>query len=164
MPYFGFVQVPGFPIYIGVGDRSVTRLTIAEPLRGADWVRKDDHPLVRQAVRQITEYFDGKRREFDLPLELEGTDFQRRAWNALLAIPYGETRCYSELAHAIGFPRAARAVGSANHANPIAIIVPCHRVIAAGGGLGGYGGGLDRKQFLLDLERRVSTAAKKASA
>jgi methylated-DNA-[protein]-cysteine S-methyltransferase len=104
------------------------------------------------AVQQILEYLDGKRTAFELALDLRGTDFQRRVWDELLAIPYGETRTYAELARALGDPAAARAVGTANGANPIALIVPCHRVVATGGKLGGYGGGLPLKRRLLALE------------
>ncbi len=153
MPRFGFAQpCAEFPIYIGAGEGGLRRLNIGEPLAGPDWVRDDRDPLVRETARQLEEYFQGKRRQFDLPLELEGTPFQMRAWEALLAIPYGETRTYAEMARRIGAPGAARAVGGANHANPVAIVVPCHRVINTGGGLGGYGGGLERKRLLLDLE------------
>jgi methylated-DNA-[protein]-cysteine S-methyltransferase len=101
---------------------------------------------------QLDEYFARRRRAFDLPLEYPGSPFQRSVWDALLRIPYGETRTYAELASELGVPGAARAVGRANGANRLAIIVPCHRVIAAGGGLGGYGGGLWRKLRLLELE------------
>ena len=107
-------------------------------------------------ITQLTEYFAGRRRQFDLPLHMEGTDFQRRVWAELREIPYGETISYGELARRIGQPGAARAVGLANGRNPISIIVPCHRVIGAGGGLTGYGGGLERKQLLLALEQRVA--------
>jgi methylated-DNA-[protein]-cysteine S-methyltransferase len=106
----------------------------------------------RAAVQQILEYLDGKRSAFELELDLRGTDFQRRVWEQLLAIPYGETRTYAELARTIGEPGAARAVGTANGANPCAIVVPCHRVVAAGGKLGGFGGGLPLKRRLLALE------------
>jgi methylated-DNA-[protein]-cysteine S-methyltransferase len=102
--------------------------------------------------RELAEYFDGTRRAFDHPLELEGTDFQRAVWKELLAIPYGAVISYSQLAERLGKPGASRAVGSANGANPVPLLVPCHRVIAAGGGLGGYSGGLDKKRTLLELE------------
>lgn len=106
-----------------------------------------------EAVEQLDAYFAGRRREFTLPLRLTGTPFQRRVWEQLRAIPYGETRTYGELAHALGNPQASRAVGLANGKNPIGIIVPCHRVIGANGSLTGYGGGLARKRRLLDLEQ-----------
>jgi len=103
-------------------------------------------------LRELDEYFTGERQDFSIPLDLRGTPFQLACWNALLAIPYGETRTYADIARAIGHPTAFRAVGMANNRNPIAIIVPCHRVIATGGSLCGYGGGLDLKRKLLDLE------------
>ncbi|MDH6245140.1 methylated-DNA--[protein]-cysteine S-methyltransferase [Mycobacterium sp. OTB74] len=106
-----------------------------------------------EAVEQLTAYFAGELQEFDLELELLGTEFQRRVWNALLTIPYGETRSYGEIALQIGSPGASRAVGLANGHNPVGIIVPCHRVIGANGSLTGYGGGLHRKKALLELEQ-----------
>lgn len=106
-----------------------------------------------KAVRtQLEEYFAGKRRDFSIPLDLRGTDFQKQCWEELLRIPYGETRSYAEIARAVGRPNAYRPVGQANHYNPVAIVVPCHRVLAAGTMLGGYGGGLPTKAFLLRLE------------
>ncbi|WP_328718398.1 methylated-DNA--[protein]-cysteine S-methyltransferase [Streptomyces sp. NBC_00247] len=106
-----------------------------------------------ESVRQLGEYFEGTRTEFDLPLHLEGTPFQRTVWAELQRIPYGETLSYGELAGRLGKPGASRAVGLANGRNPVSIIVPCHRVIGASGSLTGYGGGLDRKQRLLAFER-----------
>ncbi len=102
--------------------------------------------------RQLGEYFAGQRRSFEVALELRGTPFQRRVWSALAEIPYGETVSYGELAHRLGDPSAVRAVGLANGRNPISVIVPCHRVIGANGDLTGYGGGLERKRLLLELE------------
>lgn len=110
--------------------------------------------LLEEAARQLREYFAGQRREFGLPLCLRGTAFQMQVWQALQAIPYGEVRTYGEIARAIGKSKACRAVGMANHNNPISIIVPCHRVVGAGGSLTGYGGGLENKRFLLELEKR----------
>lgn len=104
---------------------------------------------------QITEYLEGRRREFDFPYRLQGTEFQQKVWRALRAIPYGETRTYGEVAAAVGSPKAARAVGMANHQNPVLIAVPCHRVIGADGSLVGYGSGLDMKEALLRLERET---------
>lgn len=109
----------------------------------------------REPIRQLGEYLEGKRTGFELALDLRGTEFQRRVWAALLRIPYGETRSYGEVARAIGSPAAVRAVGLANGANPVALVVPCHRVIAAQGKLGGYGGGLDLKRRLLAMEQSV---------
>ena len=114
-------------------------------------------PLLDALRAQFAEYFAGERRDFDLPLEYPGTPFQRRAWDALRRIPYGETRTYAELAREIGAPGAARAVGRANGLNRIAVVIPCHRVVAAAGGLGGYGGGLWRKLRLLETEGVVPT-------
>jgi methylated-DNA-[protein]-cysteine S-methyltransferase len=107
------------------------------------------------ARRQLGEYFAGERTRFDLPLRMNGTDFQREVWTALLDIGYGHTESYGELAQRIGKPDAVRAVGLANGRNPISVVVPCHRVIGASGSLTGYGGGLDRKRFLLELEAGV---------
>jgi O-6-methylguanine DNA methyltransferase len=107
---------------------------------------------LRAYVGEIEEYFAGKRRQFTFSLDLRGTDFQLACWRALLAIPYGETRTYADIARAVGKPNAFRAVGMANNRNPIAIVVPCHRVIASDGTLCGYGGGLDVKRRLLELE------------
>lgn len=112
-----------------------------------------DEDAFPDAVEQLAAYFAGELIEFDLDLELVGTDFQRRVWAALCTIPYGETRSYGQIAEQIGSPGASRAVGLANGRNPIGIIVPCHRVIGSTGGLTGYGGGIDRKRALLALEK-----------
>jgi methylated-DNA-[protein]-cysteine S-methyltransferase len=113
--------------------------------------------LLRRAVKQLNEYFAGSRHSFDLPLAPSGTEFQLACWHALAEIPYGETRSYGEQARRIGRPDRARAVGAANGANPIAIILPCHRVIGADGSLVGFGGGLETKRRLLDLEAGILT-------
>ncbi|MEU3689853.1 methylated-DNA--[protein]-cysteine S-methyltransferase [Streptomyces narbonensis] len=112
-----------------------------------------------ETIRQLDAYFAGELTEFDLPLHLVGTPFQLRVWEELCRIPYGETRTYGELAEALGNPNASRAVGLANGKNPVGIVVPCHRVVGAGGGLTGYGGGLDRKQRLLALEAGAQAPA-----
>jgi methylated-DNA-[protein]-cysteine S-methyltransferase len=122
-----------------------------EPNR-ADWTL--DNSAFADATKQLGAYFAGERLDFEVEFDLGGTQFQQRVWKALLTIPYGETRSYGEIAGQIGAPGAARAVGLANGHNPIAIIVPCHRVIGASGKLTGYGGGLDRKQTLLSLEKQ----------
>ena len=112
-------------------------------------------PLLKKAAAQIIEYLEGKRKAFDFPITFsEGTDFQRKVWQALLEIPYGETRSYKDIAVSVGNPKASRAVGRANNRNPLSILVPCHRVIGADGSLAGYGGGLDKKIKLLEIERR----------
>lgn len=108
--------------------------------------------ILKKAEKQIKEYLAGERKAFDLPLDLKGTDFQKKVWGALLRIPYGKTCSYKDIATALSNEKACRAVGTANGRNPVAIIVPCHRVINANGGLGGYSSGLDRKRFLLALE------------
>ncbi|MGE9965543.1 methylated-DNA--[protein]-cysteine S-methyltransferase [Fusicatenibacter saccharivorans] len=110
--------------------------------------------LAYETEKQILEYLDGKRTNFTLPLAPKGTDFQRKVWDALLTIPYGETRSYEEIAIAVGNPKGCRAVGMANNRNPIMILIPCHRVIGKNGKLVGYGGGLDVKEALLELEGR----------
>lgn len=126
----------------------------AVPPADPDALRQKETPLLTEAARQLDAYFSGRRRQFDLPLAPAGTPFQQKVWQALRAIPYGETRTYKEIALQAGSPRACRAVGQANHRNPIMILIPCHRVIGADGRLTGFAYGTDRKQFLLDLERR----------
>ncbi len=111
-----------------------------------------DHPVLVAAQAQLTDYFAGARKAFDLPLDFRGTDFQKQVWAALLAIPFGETRSYAEIARAIGRPTATRAVGAANGRNPISIVAPCHRVIGANGKLTGFAGGLEAKEYLLRHE------------
>ena len=118
-------------------------------------VRWERSPAVDQTVEQLTEYFGGNRQHFDLPLEPVGTEFQRMVWNSLTHIEYGSTLSYSEQAVGLGRPSAVRAVASANGRNPISIVVPCHRVISASGGLGGFAGGLDAKRWLLNHEQQV---------
>jgi methylated-DNA-[protein]-cysteine S-methyltransferase len=114
------------------------------------------HPILLESVEQLREYFAGARRVFDLPLAAEGTEFQRRVWQALMTIEFGQTCSYGELARAIGQPSASRAVGAANGRNPLSIVVPCHRVIGADGSLTGYGGGEANKRWLLEHEARLS--------
>lgn len=109
--------------------------------------------LLKEAFKQLNEYFDGKRRNFDLPLELKGTEFQKRVWRELTNIPYGETKTYKQIAAEVGNEKAARAIGMANNKNPISIVIPCHRVIGSNKKLVGYAGGLDIKEKLLELEK-----------
>lgn len=116
-------------------------------------------PLIEETARQLNEFFAGSRQDFDLPLKLSGTDFQKSVWKALQTIPYGETRSYQEIALLVGSPKACRAVGLANNRNPISIIIPCHRVIGKDGSLTGYGGGLEAKEFLLELEKEHKSTA-----
>jgi methylated-DNA-[protein]-cysteine S-methyltransferase len=124
------------------------------PFDPAEGERNDSNALLAETDRQLHAYFAGDLRQFDLPLDMQGTEFQIRVWRHLETIPYGESRTYAEVAQAIGAPQAVRAVGAANGANPIPIVVPCHRVIGSSGKLVGYGGGLELKRRLLDLESR----------
>lgn len=126
--------------------------TWAEKRVGADCRYAEGGGWAEEAAGQLEEYFGGKRTSFDIPLDLRGTPFQLQVWQALARIPYGEVRSYKQIAEAIGSPKAVRAVGGANNRNPVSIIIPCHRVIGAGGDMVGYGGGLPIKQFLLSHE------------
>jgi methylated-DNA-[protein]-cysteine S-methyltransferase len=119
----------------------------------------NDHPVLVEAERQLTEYFAGRRTQFDLKMDVSGTAFQRSVWNALVTIPFGETRSYTEIARQIGHPRAARAVGAANGRNPLSIVAPCHRVVGASGALTGFAGGLETKAQLLEFERSTGASA-----
>ena len=112
-------------------------------------------PLIKEAYRQLNEYLQGNRKTFHLPLRMKGTDFQVTVWKALCDIPYGETRNYKQIAEAIGNPKAVRAVGMANNRNPLLVVVPCHRVIGANGKLVGYAAGIEKKEFLLKLEKSL---------
>lgn len=143
---------PCGPIGIAEDGRAVTNVFLREEKAPVE-AEVQATPLLKRAGRQLGEYMAGRRRAFDVPLKPDGTEFQRRVWQALLTIPYGETRSYKEIAVQIGNPRACRAVGMANNRNPIAILIPCHRVIGANGNLVGYGGGLELKEWLLALER-----------
>jgi methylated-DNA-[protein]-cysteine S-methyltransferase len=127
-------------------------------------LRPNGPPPLLELRQQLAQYFAGERREFALPLEPRGTEFERRVWQALMAIPYGETRSYAEVAAAIGRPSACRAVGRANGSNPIAVVIPCHRVIGSDGSLTGYGGGLPLKRLLLDLESGNGAASASGAA
>ncbi|MGH8995294.1 MAG: methylated-DNA--[protein]-cysteine S-methyltransferase [Acidimicrobiales bacterium] len=148
------VQTPIGDLVVSADDEAVVELQLAVPGRPAS-ADRDRHAMrgpVLDAARQLDEYFERRRKTFDLPLALVGTEFQKRVWLTLAEIPYGETISYAELARWVGRPRAFRAVGQANGANPIPVILPCHRVIAADGTIGGYGGGLPTKRRLLALE------------
>jgi methylated-DNA-[protein]-cysteine S-methyltransferase len=122
------------------------------PTLADDWIDSPTLPVLLQLRTELDEYFAGTRKSFNVKLAPEGTEFQRAAWTALTKIPFGQTRSYGEQAASIGNPKAVRAIGAANGKNPIAIVVPCHRVIGANGTLTGYAGGLDKKEFLLKLE------------
>ena len=150
------VDSPVGPLVLTSDGTSLTRLLFDAPVDPA-W-STDPCPVLERAVEQLDEYFAGERTDFDLPLDPAGTPFQQASWLALREIPYARTINYGQLALRVGNPKASRAVGLANGRNPISIVVPCHRVIGANGSLTGYGGGLDRKRLLLDLERRVAGA------
>lgn len=136
-------------IQLEATDAAITKLLFgAQPTAAT----KTETPLIKTAHRQLAEYLAGSRRVFDLPLSPQGTPFQKTVWTQLLKIPYGETASYGEIARMAGNPKACRAVGMANNRNPISIFIPCHRVIGADGSLTGYGGGLEIKRFLLELE------------
>ena len=149
-----FYTMPIGTICIAEKNEKITDLLFGEEKPVGATLRET--PLLTKAALQLREYFEGKRMEFDLPISFgdNGTEFMRKVWHGLLAIPYAETRSYQDIAIAAGSPKACRAVGQANHRNPISIIVPCHRVIGASGKLVGYGGGLPIKEYLLDLEKR----------
>ena len=117
--------------------------------------KRVETPLIKEAYRQLSEYLIGERKSFDLPFNPRGTKFQRQVWKALFDIPYGETRSYKQIAEAIGNPKAVRAVGMANNRNPLLIVIPCHRVIGANGKLVGYGAGIEKKEYLLKLEKSL---------
>jgi O-6-methylguanine DNA methyltransferase len=148
--YYSRVESPVGTLLLVVSECGLVTLQFGRGKIDAGWVESAEKTA--PYARQLEEYFSGRRRRFDLPLDLRGTDFQKRCWQELLKIPYGETRSYAQIAQAIGNPAAVRAVGLANGQNPIAIIVPCHRVIGSDGSLTGYGGGLEVKRKLLELE------------
>ena len=162
-----FQPAAGWTVHAAATAKGLCRLSMAITTReflselaeffpGIEWRRDDQHPVIRETARQLEEYFKAGRTSFDVPLDLRGTPFQTKVWRALRQIPYGETRSYAELARAVQAPKASRAVGGANGKNPVGIIVPCHRVIASSGGLGGFACGLAYKRKLLDLEAGAS--------
>ena len=138
-------------ICIEAADRAVTKIQMGDTQENAVIL---ETPLIKEAARQLRQYFAGERQSFDLPLQTEGTAFQEKVWQELRKIPYGETRSYQALAERIGHPKACRAVGGANHHNPIMIVIPCHRVIGKNGSLVGFGGGVDVKAWLLEHEKK----------
>jgi O-6-methylguanine DNA methyltransferase len=154
--YYFRTSSPAGPLFLAASAKGLMRLEFEgrqQKVNPATIKLHESKPALAPYLRELNEYFDGKRREFSFPLDLRGTEFQLACWNALLEIPYGETRSYRDIAQAIGHPHAYRAVGMSNNRNPVAIVVPCHRVIASSGSLCGYGGGLDIKRHLLDLEQ-----------
>ena len=153
--YYNWMESPLGKLLLVADDEGLIELAFERgrtvPVVDRAW--KHDGAPLREPMRQLDAFFAGKRHDFDLRLKPNGTPFQQRVWSALGEIPYGETISYGELARRIGNPAASRAVGLANGSNPIAIIIPCHRVIGSNGNLTGYGGGLDNKRWLLDFER-----------
>ncbi|SFD23500.1 methylated-DNA--[protein]-cysteine S-methyltransferase [Clostridium uliginosum] len=141
-------------IAIEENGTTITKLYFLNEGMEEEIIEKNETLLLKEAIKQINEYLDGKRTSFDLPLASDGTEFQKKVWNALKEIPCGETRSYGEIAKIIGNEKASRAVGMANNKNPILIIVPCHRVIGANGKLVGYAGGIGVKEYLLNLEKK----------
>lgn len=154
--HYSQLASPMGPLLAGVTGKGLAVLSFGDvppqKLAGQPITCEASVALTADIRRELQEYFAGRRREFTVPLDLRGTEFQRRCWDELLRIPFGETRSYAEIARAVGSPNGYRAVGQANHHNPVAIVVPCHRVLAGGNELGGYGGGLPTKAFLLRLE------------
>ncbi len=157
MKYYQDITVAaGWSLRVTEADGAIAAVTILrQPEAGIPDAICQDTPLLLEARRQLEEYFAGLRAAFSLPLAPEGTDFQKAVWRELENIPYGETRTYGQIARALGNPKASRAVGMANHKNPVAIMIPCHRVIGADGSLTGYAGGLDIKETLLRLEGAI---------
>lgn len=148
------IESPIGDLLLGGDERGLRQLRMSPFGVKEQWDRDDE--MFTEVRGQLEEYFAGARRDFDVALDLHGNPFELAAWRALLEIPYGETASYGEIARRVGHPDAPRAVGVANARNPVALIVPCHRVIGSDGSLTGYGGGLDRKRFLLDLEAGVT--------
>lgn len=157
---YTYMESPVGRLLLAGDERSVTFIGFVEgrnpPKPEADW--RNDGRFLKNAVEQLRAYFAGSLRIFNVPLRMHGTPFQLTVWKALQEIPYGETISYGELARRVGNPKGSRAVGLANGSNPIAIVVPCHRVIGSNGKLTGYGGGLDNKEVLLALERKNAGA------
>jgi methylated-DNA-[protein]-cysteine S-methyltransferase len=149
------VESPVGTLRLAADGGALVALELPGRARGTEVADARRHPVLRRAADQLAEWFAGERREFDLPLRPAGTPFQEEVWRALLAIPYGATESYAALAARVGRPGSARAVGAANGRNPIALVIPCHRVIGASGALTGYGGGLPLKRWLLAHEQSV---------
>jgi methylated-DNA-[protein]-cysteine S-methyltransferase len=156
--HFTRTHSPAGPLLLALSSKGLMKLEFdgGQEAGGYGQSWQESSQALQPWLAELKEYFDGSRREFSLALDLRGTEFQLKCWKALLDIPYGETATYRDIALAIAHPQAFRAVGMSNNRNPIAIVVPCHRVIASDGTLCGYGGGLDIKRKLLDLERAAS--------
>ena len=151
--YKYFYQTEIGKIFIGESKNFITFITFSEENIPTDYKKKETH-LIKQCIKEIYEYLEGNRKYFSIKISEEGTKFQKKVWNELKKIPYGETRSYQDIAISIGNIKASRAIGNTNNKNPIAIIIPCHRVIAKNGNLSGYAGGSSIKKFLLNLEQK----------
>ena len=155
--YYATIKSPVGELMLVADDTALTGVYFAGrdhvPAAGKGWTRDAQHPVLRETAQQLQEYLSGKRTNFQIPLRLAGTEFQEKIWQQIARIPYGETISYAELAKRAGAPQAIRAAGTTTGRNPVSIIVPCHRVVGKNGGLGGFGGGLERKRFLLALEK-----------
>jgi methylated-DNA-[protein]-cysteine S-methyltransferase len=153
---FEYTRIIATPLGDMIAAADENAITSLEFTDDASHIQNSDHPLLLRLEEELSEYFAGKHKTFTLPLNPQGTPFQKRVWEILCTIGYGETISYAQEAEQFGNPKAVRAVASANGRNPIAIVIPCHRVIATGGGLGGYSGGVEKKEFLLELEKKSS--------
>lgn len=149
MIYKKIIETPIGKMYIAEENDKIIEVNLGKD----NYYQEKDTEILNLAGKQLSEYFNGNRKDFDLPIYLKGTEFQKKVWQELLKIPYGEVRTYGEIAKNIGNPKASRAVGMANHNNPLLILIPCHRVIGVKNRLVGYGLGLDKKKYLLDLEK-----------
>lgn len=152
---YAVIHTPMGPLTVASTDKGIASIQFGKSV--PDGAIAEESAARETVKQQLTEYFQGTRTRFELPLDIEGTPFQRAVWDELLRIPYGETRSYGDIARAIGKPGAARAVGLANHDNPVAVVIPCHRVVGRDGSLTGYAGGLHLKAQLLSIERRHRT-------
>jgi methylated-DNA-[protein]-cysteine S-methyltransferase len=162
MNYYSVIKSPVNDLMLVADDSALVGLYFAGcdhiPAANRRWTLDPKHPVLQQAATQLDEYFAGKRTEFSLPMRLAGTEFQEKVWRQIARIPYGETISYSDLAKRAGATRAIRAVGTSTGRNPVAIVIPCHRVVGKDGNMRGFAGGLERKRRLLDLEKPNQTA------
>ena len=152
MTYYYTYQTPLGELWIEEEDNFIVKIKYKTDFQG---IEKKETPLIKETHQQLTAYFLGKRKTFDIPVKLQGTEFQKKVWSALQTIPYGKVWSYKQLAQTVGSPKGYRAVGMANNRNPISIIVPCHRVTGIKGDLVGYAGGIEKKRYLLELEQTL---------
>ena len=165
--YYSIVKSPINDLMLVADDSALTGLYFAGrehiPAASKQWKLNARHPVLKQAAKQLQEYFAGKRTEFSVLLRLAGTDFQQRVWREISLIPYGETISYSDLAKRAGAPQAIRAAGTNTGRNPVSIIIPCHRVVGKNGTMRGFAGGLEKKRRLLELEKRGGRKGRKTT-